>query len=1009
MKRFTMFACLALALVLALSSFAGEMPRYVISNGNETIIGGGQSFGKAGRDTIELIGPNGLVNGSFQDGSGNANWHDWTHYDITQPTEVHWAASTYFAVSGVYSAWCGLITFPSCVAGDPIGGYGNNWNDMLEWRGTVGNNTLSCTVDVTANLQVDLEIGYDYAYLSCEKFDQPLVDINSWDDAQTIAVAESFSYAPADYMGAGADEVVVLFRVVSDSGASDGDCGWGGSGACQLDDVTITLSNGVGYATDFEDGTLGDFTVRFPQGVGDFAKIWSGLEDFDPCNTNYSAQVAFIDDGIVVPGTGGTPCVNWCYGPSGFIVNTDGGLAGPDSHLFVAVESPVVAWQDLGHNGATLYFDGYAHEDLSDDSPGIFYQWGVRSAVDGDDITTANWEDRNYVYYGTPAYVRTPFPVSDLLVAGRTQIQVQLTCREYGWVWGYIGNDGYPAPYFDNVRFITYPTLGPGMSTRDLQLAQDNFPAFGQVDYVDLGNNSVRFDMANNISPQSHLRNDPGDSVTFSCSVTREGAVLTGNPVMYYKLKPNPLFDAYRTSGTPNEGFVECDSCRNSIGVVVKDAYFADLPDEDFFFPGDIIHYFFTATDDLGGDLQTATLPRDTTGFSIFDDYDPLTYASDFTCRALPTVKSALAGDHPPILFYNDFGARGGQNEWHGALANLGLLAGRDYDVYYTNGPSSSLGNGLGGRATQFHLEGYDVLLYTAGTAGINTISNGDYFNDAANDVGLIDLWLKQGDKNFFLTGDDLANDLEASGAQTLALLEDYLGLSVVSDDLRPLINSQTSPRVLVEGGNPVFNSVSSWIAYGGCAGINTFDAVTPINTATRIAQFANPVGNPGGYPYSAATLNYIAADNANIISMPYDLMFVYTDADEAKALAQLSARARVLQDVLSYFGIDPNPGDVTATDLPGAKFAARAFPNPFNPKTTIAYTAPKAGDMTLKIFNVRGELVKTLIDGPVVAGTSQIVWDGDNNAGAKVSSGVYFYEARMGNDVVVNKMALVK
>ncbi len=1008
MKRFTMFACLALPLVLALSAFAGDLPHYVNSDGSETIIGGGQSFGKASRDTIQLIGPAAAVKGSFQDGSGSPNWNGWTHYDVTQPTDIRWQASTYFAVTGTYSAWCGA-DYASCVSGDPAGGYGNNYNEMLEWRGTVANNGLSCSVTVQANLQYDTEPGYDYSWVSYEKFDQPLINVASWDGSGLVAINETFSYAPGDYMGAGSNQVVVLFRVTSDAGWSDGDCSWPTSGACQLDDVVIGLTNGLGYVENFESGTLGAFTVRFPLGVGDFAKIWSGLEDFDPCRTNYTASVAFIDDGIVVPGTGGTPCVNWCYGPSGFIVNTTGGLAGPESFLFNALESPVVDWADDSHNGALLNFDAYMHEDLSTDAPGVFVQWGVRSAVTGDDITAANWEDRNFVYYNPiPAYRRFAEVVTDLFVAGRSEVQVQVTCREYGWVWGYVGNDGYPAPYFDNVRLSTYPVIGPGLATRELEQAQDNFPAIGQVDYANLGNNSVRFDMANNISLATHLRNDPGDSVVFDCVVTRIGAALTGNPVMHYALNPNPLFNAYRSSGLPNVGTVECDSAKNNVGIVVANRFFADLPDEGFFFPGDVLHYFFEASDDLAGDVQTALLPADTTGFYSFDAYNALTYAAGFTVRALPSVKSSTPGDHPEVLFWSD-GGTATQNEWHGALANLGLLHGRDYDVYYTKANSSGVGNGLGGRATQFHLEGYNDMLYTSGTASGFTIGNNDYNNEASADAQVLDLWLKQGGKDIFLTGDGLATDLQGSGTATLALLENYMGLSLTSSNLRPLINNQSSPRVLIEGGNPVFSgaTVSSWIAYGGCGDINTFDAVEPINTATRIAQFANAAGNPGGYAYSAATLNEIVADDASVISMPYDFQFLFTDADEAKALAELSARARVLSDVLAYFGVDGNPGDVSA--VPGAeKFAARNYPNPFNPKTTISYTVAKPGHMTLKIYNVRGELVKTLIDG-VVNTSSSIEWDGDNNAGAKVSSGVYFYEARMGNDVVVNKMALVK
>ncbi len=199
MKRFTMFACLALALVFALSSYAGELPRYVKANGNEVLTGGGQSFAKASRDTVVLIGPNGsgaAVIGTFEDAGGNAAWNGWSHYDITQKTVPNWHASTYYAVTGVYSAWCGE-NVPSCGGGDPVGGYVNGYNELLEWRGAVANNSLSCNVTVTANLQHDTEPGYDFSYLSYEKFDQPASPMSvSYDGNGVEAVNESFSLRP---------------------------------------------------------------------------------------------------------------------------------------------------------------------------------------------------------------------------------------------------------------------------------------------------------------------------------------------------------------------------------------------------------------------------------------------------------------------------------------------------------------------------------------------------------------------------------------------------------------------------------------------------------------------------------------------------------------------------------------------------------------------------------------------------------------------------------------------
>jgi hypothetical protein len=1001
MKRFTMFACLALALVFAIGAYAGqELPRYARGGGSQVLTSEVPNAGKALGDTICLIGPGAespVALGDFE-----AGWNGWFTVDNTQLTVEKWQASTYFAVAGTYSAWCGE-DIPSCGPGDPDGGYGNGYNEMLEWRGAVANNTLSCTVTVVATLQYDTEPGYDYSYLSYEKFDQGFTDVIIQDGAGVLNINETFSYTPADYMGAGANEVVVLFRVTSDGGWSDGDCSWPTAGACQLDDVQIGLTNGLGYATGFEDGTLGAFTVRFPVAVGDFGQLWTGLEDFDPCATNYSQQVGFIDDGLVVPGTGGTPCQNWCYGPAGNIVNTTGGLAGPTAHIDNTVVSPEIPWQDQTQNGCSFVFDVYRHEDLGADAPGIFYIWDVRSSGDNG-ATWSDWQNRNFVYYGGPNYFRHGGAVSDLLVTGRTHIQVRMGVYELGWAWGWNGNDGYPAPYFDNVRVISYPIVGPQFSTREIDLANDGFIEQDGYDSLNPGSNHVRFDMAQNISLAEHLRNDPGDSLVFDCVVTRAGAALTGNPRMYYTLKRNPIFDPYRTSGLPDQGFVLCDTARNAAGLPVTDKFFADLPDTGFFFPGDKLRYFIYAEDDAGGDIQSSTLPGDTTGFSDWSSV--LQYSSSYTVRALPTITS-LAGDQPTTLFWNDFANRGGQQEWYGAFANLGLIEGRDYDEYYTNGPSSGVSNGLGGRASELDLVGYTDMLYTCGDLGVNTISNGDFNNDAGDDVGVVTAWLQQGGKDALFTGDDLASDLAQAGAATNALLTNYFSVSVVSNDIRPLIGTQTSPRVLPEAGNPVFSTVSSWVAYGGCASINTFDAVTPINTAQRIAQFANSAGNPGGYAYSAATLNTVPLDNARIISVPYDFMYIYTDPNETAQSNGLAARTRFLADVLTFFSVPTNPGDVSS--VPGAeKFAVSNYPNPFNPSTTIKYTVAKPGHLTLKIYNVRGELVKTLIDGHVDV-SSQVEWDGSNNAGAKVSSGVYFYEARMGNEVQVNKMALVK
>ncbi len=178
------------------------------------------------------------------------------------------------------------------------------------------------------------------------------------------------------------------------------------------------------------------------------------------------------------------------------------------------------------------------------------------------------------------------------------------------------------------------------------------------------------------------------------------------------------------------------------------------------------------------------------------------------------------------------------------------------------------------------------------------------------------------------------------------------------------------------------------------------------MGTATRLAEFTDPQGQAGTYDFSAATLNQVGT--SRIISMPVDLMYVYTDP--AADGHHLAGRARLLKTVLNYFGSYGFPGPLSGVDLPAITFQASNYPNPFNPSTTIEYSMPTAGHLKLNIFNVRGQLVRTLIDGIRPAGEDQtIVWDGSDNQGSNVSSGVYFYEARVEGDVKIGKMTLLK
>ena len=86
-----------------------------------------------------------------------------------------------------------------------------------------------------------------------------------------------------------------------------------------------------------------------------------------------------------------------------------------------------------------------------------------------------------------------------------------------------------------------------------------------------------------------------------------------------------------------------------------------------------------------------------------------------------------------------------------------------------------------------------------------------------------------------------------------------------------------------------------------------------------------------------------------------------------------------------------------------------RNYPNPFNPRTTIAFDLPHASLITLQVYDVTGKKVRTLLSRQLPAGHHQVVWDGTNDAGQPVASGVYFYRLNAGNFSAVRKMLLVR
>lgn len=971
---------------------------------------------KAAVDTLYLLGGPDRLDGSFENAAGEPDWHGWTHSDGTVPEVNHWHVSQYWAYGinghgeGNHALVCVDETLPACTETDTLGGVASGMFDNVEWFQPVPNPNLPTTVRLTGSMHYDMvDAGWDFLELFVER-DGDLEMLAQWTGSGDNEMLDySVTLQPGEYGGAYGDHARLVFRVWSDWGWDDQDCSNPSHGACQIDDVSVYLNDVLATFDDFEPGSEVNWQHSAFGGVGDFAALRGNLPDADPCRQNTSVQVSFIDDGLVVPGVGPTYCESFCYGFGNYILNNDGGLLASDLSqewfLLNHVDSPAIA-VPAGYDGAQLEFDVYRDETLIASSAGIFFLWSVRSTSDSDPaaLESAEWRDRNLVYYGSPAYVRFVEPVSDLIEPGAQWAQIRLTVNELGWVWGWNGSNGTPAPYFDNVAFKVWQPEGPQILVNARTNFQDAFPEQGALDAMDPASNSCRIDIARDLDSDA-LRTDLGDSLIANVAPLRKGASLSGLPQLHYVMKCNPVFDGVRPTAPDGGGLlrgtVEASLVYNHYnGAVIADEFAFDLPDSGWFFPGDRLRYYITATDAVGGDLRTAVWPADTTAVLDFDADS--SYPRFAEIRALPNVQAPVGGEfpHADLLWIDDTTWDYDSGRWRRAFAELGFVEGIDFDVIRTRTQGSGSIFGLATSVAAAPLSGYQTILYAGGGNGYPAIAG----DQGSHTDELLSDWLDQGGKDLLLCGDGLLDALYSDSPGSP--LWPRLGVVFSNNDITFVNGGEEDLRIHPAAGNGILPETSSWGLYGICARWGRFDAISAGVGAFSLG--ALDVAGQTGSLYSAAVAIEEAGLGNRIASVPFDLGAVLADRDNPPDDPILfSARTLLLRHFLDWFG---QSGSGDYSPVPELRdFAFRVGPNPFNPRTTIEFELPSASDVALDIYDVQGRRVRRLVAGPLGAGLHEKVWSGRDDAGRAVPSGVYFYRFSAGAQQRVGKLTLLK
>ena len=100
---------------------------------------------------------------------------------------------------------------------------------------------------------------------------------------------------------------------------------------------------------------------------------------------------------------------------------------------------------------------------------------------------------------------------------------------------------------------------------------------------------------------------------------------------------------------------------------------------------------------------------------------------------------------------------------------------------------------------------------------------------------------------------------------------------------------------------------------------------------------------------------------------------------------------------------------DIDDVTMPTSAVLHQNYPNPFNPETTISFSILEKGPVKLVVFDRMGRSIKTLSEGFRNQGNHSIIWDGKNNLGKSVSTGVYYYMLKTNNFTDVKKALLIK
>jgi hypothetical protein len=430
----------------------------------------------------------------------------------------------------------------------------------------------------------------------------------------------------------------------------------------------------------------------------------------------------------------------------------------------------------------------------------------------------------------------------------------------------------------------------------------------------------------------------------------------------------------------------------------VPDRYCVDL-NETLFEPGDTILYFFHAKNTEGDESYWNESVGHTRSIEE-------AAASPMEFQIMPGGGYLNGGD---ILYVDDSGDPEVRQFFETAFRVLGIE--EFVDRYDVRGPAECASNSPGGSGVKnVHdqlIPVYRRIIWSTGDLRTGLLGDGTGAPEKADDCGLLFdfLYDHTAGGGVYITGNNVAEEWSTLSSTSAGNLRNLMPYNF-TDGEHWSSGLKLSPLIVAEPGTMFDHPAGpddfiAFHTYEDTVGCDVIEAIASAATVMRYQDDGIPAG--GAVVSNSSENNY--SNTAAVILSGFSFHRIRDDSPDG-----VMDRDHHMADILSWLG-DPVSYPVGA----GGRVAyvdrlGQNRPNPFNPTTTIEFSLRAPAHVTLSVYNVRGQLVRVLLDEKRQAGLHKdVVWDGRNGAEETVASGIYFYRLVAGDYRNTKKMVLLK